>query len=64
MSTIRDEDIVTNGGLTPTSEMETDVDADDADSDSTDTSDDSDSADSTDDADADDPDSGPQDSGE
>ena len=61
MSTLRDEDIETNGGLVPTSEMETDVDADDADSDD---SDDSDSADAMDDADADDPDSGPQDAGE
>jgi len=61
MSTLRDEDIQTNGGLTPSSEMETDVDADDADSDD---SDDSDSADAMDDADADDPDSGPQDAGE
>jgi hypothetical protein len=60
MSTLRDEDIETNGGLTPTSEMETDVDADDADSDD---SDDSDHADAMDDADADDPDSGPQDAG-
>lgn len=60
MSTLRDEDIETNGGLKPTSEMEADVDADDADSDD---SDDSDSADAMDDSDADDPDSGPQDSG-
>ena len=64
MSTIRDEDIETNGWLTPTSEMETDVDADDSDSSDSSDDSDSDSADTTDDADADDPDSGPQDSGE